>query len=79
MDKKRIAKLADFFYSSNSANDVPMRISVSIGQYAGFDLSKNMFIDLLEILVNSIDLKNDLTIFVQNRKEDTYGRLDKTA
>ncbi len=63
MDIKRIQKLADFFYSSNSSDDVPMRINVTSG-ICGCDLSKEEFIQLITIMSYSINLKEDLKIFV---------------
>lgn len=63
MTKNNIKKLAEFFYSSNNANDVPIRLSIITGQYTGFDLSKDSFIELFNLLNNSDDLKNDLINF----------------
>lgn len=67
MNPRRIRKLADFFYSSNSANDVPLRLCCSAGRYAGFDLEREDFIELLHILERSDDLKGDLAAFVEAR------------
>lgn len=63
MTNKKINKIADFFYSSNDANDIPIRLSIITGQYSGFDLSKEAFIELFKILNNSVDIKNDLKDF----------------
>jgi len=67
MTAKRIKQLADFFYSSNSATDVPLRISCSIGRYAGFDLDRDSFVSLMLILARSDDLKADLAAFVEQQ------------
>ena len=63
MTSKKIQQLADFFYSSDDANDVPVRISIMTGQFSGFDLSQTAFIELLKILNNSISLKKYLEEF----------------
>lgn len=63
MTKKKIQQLANFFYSSNDANNVPLRLAIITGQYSGFDLSKEAFIELLTIINNSVDIKSDLTEF----------------
>jgi hypothetical protein len=68
MTKYKIHKLADFFYSSDSSDDIPMRISAITGQYSGFDLPKEGFIELLTILNRSKTLRTDLEKFV-----DKYG------
>ena len=65
MTKKRIRELANFFYSSNSSDDVPLRICCSTGRYSGFDLSPEEFASLLSILARSKDLKKDLKAFVE--------------
>lgn len=65
MTKKRIQELAEFFYSSNSSNDVPLRLSITTGQYSGEDLTKKYFILLMEILNKSNDLKTDLRSFLK--------------
>lgn len=65
MNKDRIQELADFFYSSNDSNIVPLRIAVETGQYAGSDLSKNDFISLMKILNSSKNLKKDLILFLE--------------
>ena len=66
MDKDRIKKLADFFYSSDDASDVPLRVSVIRGMYSGHDLNKESFIDFMKILENSTNLKDDLNNFWNN-------------
>lgn len=63
MTKKKIRVIAEFLYSSNSSNDVPLRLSCSTGQFTGFDLSKELFIELMEIFNNSVELKKDLSLF----------------
>jgi len=63
MTNKRIKELADFFYSSNSSNIVPLRISIITGQYSGNDLTYKEFIRLMGILKNSKNLKKDLYNF----------------
>lgn len=68
----RIKQLADFFYSSNSALDVPLRISCETGQFTGFDLDRESFISLLKILAKSQNLKEDLAAFV----ECQYGQYE---
>lgn len=50
MTNKKIQEIADFMYSSNSSTDVPFRLSISTGQYAGFDLSKDDLITLFKHL-----------------------------
>ncbi|NPU86557.1 MAG: hypothetical protein HPY65_18950 [Syntrophaceae bacterium] len=67
MTPKRIRHLADFFYSSDSAADVPLRICCETGRYTGFDLDRDGFISLLVILTRSDDLKNDLAVFVEQQ------------
>ena len=69
MTLKRIRQLADFFYSSNSAADVPLRISCITGRYTGFDLDRDQFISLLGILTRSDDLKRDLSGLVEQCHE----------
>ena len=61
---KRIKELAEFFYSSNSAQDVPFRIAIVLGQYAGWSLDYGEFIELFVILFNSENLKNDMEEFI---------------
>ena len=63
MTKNKIKQLADFFYSSNSSDDVPIRISVVSGQFSGINLSKEAFIELFTIMNNSVDLATDLKNF----------------
>jgi hypothetical protein len=65
MTKKRIQELADFFYSSDSAIDVPLRICCETGRYSGFDLNRDEFISLFSILAKSKDLKRDIEAFVE--------------
>lgn len=65
MKKTKINELADFFYSSDNAIDVPLRLAVTTGQYSGFDLTRETFINLMNILHNSKDLKTDLTVFME--------------
>jgi hypothetical protein len=65
MTKKRIQELADFFYSSNSSGDIPLRISCETGRYTGFSLNREEFISLFSILAESKDLKKDLEVFVE--------------
>lgn len=69
MTKKRIKQLADYFYSSNDSNVIPLRLAAIRGMYAGFDLSKRAFIDLLTILNKSENLTNDLTEYISEYKE----------
>ena len=64
MANKRIQELADFFYSSNDSNDVPLRIAITTGQYSGSDLSKQDFIELMTILMHSEDIKTGLLLFL---------------
>ncbi len=65
MNKNKIKQLSNFFYSSNEADEVPLRISAITGAYTGFDLSKEAFEELLELLNNSVNLKEDLRNFRQ--------------
>jgi len=65
MTKKRIKKLADFFYSSNSSTKVPLRIAITTGM-TGNDLTKQQFIELITILSNSVNIKDDLREFVNS-------------
>ncbi|MGA2331302.1 MAG: hypothetical protein ABSG75_06030 [Syntrophales bacterium] len=69
MTEKRIEQLADFFYSSNSSKDIPLRISCSTGRYTGIDLDREEFISLFIILNQSEDLKKDLTDFLERHHE----------
>lgn len=63
MTEKRIKELADFFYSSNNSDEVPIRIMAATGQFSGFDFSKVAFIELMKILNKSMNLKEDLLNF----------------
>ena len=65
MTLKQIRHLADFFYSSNSSADVPLRIACSTGRYTGIDLDRETFISLFVILNRSKNLKKDLADFVE--------------
>jgi len=65
MTKKRIKALADFFYSSDSSGDVPLRLCCETGRYTGFDLNKDQFISLFNILTKSKNLREDLRVFVE--------------
>lgn len=71
MTLKKIKQLADFFYTSDSATDVPLRIACSTGRYSGFDLDKESFVELFKILVKSEseNLKEDLRSFVESQYE----------
>ena len=64
MTKKRIKELADFFYSSDSSEDIPLRICCETGRYTGFDLNRDEFISLFSVLSRSKNLKEDLRAFV---------------
>jgi len=70
LTKKRIKELADFFYSSDSSEDVPVRVSLIRGMYSGFDLNKQSFIKFMGILASSKDLKSDLLKFLEEMKEE---------
>jgi len=65
INKKRIIELADFFYSSDSSEDVPLRLCCETGRFTGFDLNRDEFISLFSILAKSKDLKKDLRVFVE--------------
>ena len=65
MDSERIEKLVDFFYGSDNSTDVPFRISITTGQFSGFDLSKNKLKRLLFILSTTEDLKKDCEQFME--------------
>ena len=69
MTEDKIQQLAEFFYSSNNSNDVPLRLAITTGMYSGFDLKKDNFIKLFTILNNSKNLKKDLMNF---RKDLEY-------
>ena len=58
----RIQKIAEFFYSSKSFSKIPLRISVNAGM-RGWNLDKEAFIELMEILMESTNLKKDLLKF----------------
>ena len=64
MNNLRIKKVVEFLYSSNNSQDVPLRISVTFGM-GGDDLTKEELAELLVILSNSINLKEDLLVFRQ--------------
>lgn len=64
INKKRIIELADFFYSSDSSEDVPLRLCCETGRFTGFDLNRDEFISLFSILAKSKNLKEDLKVFV---------------
>ena len=64
MTKKRIKELADFFYSSDSSEDVPLRFCCETGRFTGFDLDREKFISLFSVLAKSKNLKEDLRAFV---------------
>ena len=70
MNKKRVQKLADFFYSSDDSKLVPLRISVITGGYTGSDLTKENFIKLLSILNDSNNLKEDLIEFLEDIEDE---------
>ncbi len=70
MTKKRIQELADFFYSSDSARDVPLRLCCETGRYTGFNLNRDDFISLFSILAESKNLKKDLETFVEVMNAD---------
>lgn len=65
MTKKHIRELADFFFSSDNARDVPLRLCCETGRYTGFDLNRDEFISLFSILAKSKNLKEDLKVFVE--------------
>ncbi|MBU1122366.1 MAG: hypothetical protein KKF54_06710 [Candidatus Omnitrophica bacterium] len=69
MDKKRINEIAEFFYSSNNASDVPLRIMATTGMYSAFDFPKEGLIELLHILNKSKNLKDDLMKFREKYDE----------
>lgn len=70
MTKKKIRQLADFFYSSDDSDAVPLRLAYVTGRYTGFDLDRGGFIQLFEILCNSHDLQKDLKLFIEEIHED---------
>ena len=65
MTKKRIKELADFFYSSDNSEDVPLRLCCETGRYSGFSLNRDEFISLFSILSKSKDFKKDLKVFME--------------
>ena len=73
MTDKQIKKLADFFYGSNNASDVPLRLAIVTGRYTGHDLNKDRFIELMTILNNSTDLKEDLLNFREEVEDEEEG------
>jgi|AntAceMinimDraft_18_1070375.scaffolds.fasta_scaffold724945_1 hypothetical protein len=70
MTNEKIQKLAEFFYHSDNANDVPLRIAITTGQYGGADLSKQDFIELMTILIHSKDIKADLLLFLGDGEDE---------
>ena len=70
MNKKRIIELADFFYSSDRAEDVPLRVSCETGRYSGFSLDREEFISLFTVLAQSKNLRKDLQKFVEAMNAD---------
>jgi len=64
LSEERINELAEFFYSSSSADDVPLRIAVCAG-IAGWDLTRENFKKLMGILATSNNLKGDLSRFLE--------------
>lgn len=68
--KNRVLELADFFYSSDDSNVVPLRIAIITGRYTGSDLTRENFIKLLSILNNSNNLKEDLIEFREEIEDE---------
>lgn len=68
--KNKIEELADFFYSSDDSNVVPLRIAIITGRYTGSDLTRENFIKLLSILNNSNNLKEDLIEFREEIEDE---------
>jgi hypothetical protein len=68
MDNNHIKALGEYFYSSNTSKDVPLRLSVLTGM-SGFDMDREQFERLLSILENSIDLTRDLSNFLNSYDE----------
>jgi len=64
MTNERIQKIADFFYSSDDIENVPLRLAISVGQFRGADLNKENCMELLTILNESENLKEDLATFL---------------
>jgi len=65
MTNDRIEVLAEFFYSSDSSRDVPLRLSINCGQVCGLDLEIDSFIELMKILATSVNIKKDLAQFLK--------------
>ena len=65
MTLKRVKVLADFFFSSESARDIPLRISCVTGRYTGLDLKRAEFESLFKILSKSQNLRKDLAGFLE--------------
>jgi len=70
MTKERIQEVADFFFSSDSQKDVPLRLSISVGEFRGYDLDPTDCVELLTILAESQDLKGDLSQFLSRYNLD---------
>ena len=62
---KRIHELAGFFYSTKSIKKVPCRISLRLGEFSGSDLTKDGFVNFMNLLAKSKNLRNDLKSFIQ--------------
>jgi len=48
----RIGKLVNFLYSSDDSNKVPFRLSLTTGQFSGYDLDKEQCEVLLDLLID---------------------------
>jgi len=59
MTLDRIYKLANYFYSKGSS----CKLSLSCGR-AGFDIDRERFNELMEILSNSTDIDSDMVAFL---------------
>jgi len=70
MKKERVLELADFFYSSDDSNIIPLRIAIITGKYTGTDLTKENFMRLLSILSDSSNLKEDLLKFREGLEDE---------
>jgi len=70
MTEERIREVVDFFYSSDNQDDVPLRLSICISDFRGFDLDPEDCVDLLTILTESQNLKDDLAQFLLRYKQD---------
>lgn len=68
--KNRVLELADFFYSSDDSNVVPLRIAIITGRYIGSDLTKENFVKLFSILNDSNYLKEDLINFLGDLEDE---------